>query len=146
MTAAEPPQRAGEAGFALVEMLVAFAILSLVGLTLARFQTLQLNGAVRIGRAAAAAIEADNHIIDAIMLPQAPEVPLSGTSDNFGRQWHWTLTPGPPPDPMLTPDLVAIEVRVAATDGGPALATRQVLRRRNQLADEKRVARARAPQ
>jgi len=129
---AEPgssPQQSGrEAGFALVEMLVAMAILGLVGLTLARFQTFQLGGTTSVTLAAAARIEADNRIIDALILPQAPATLIEGENNQLGRHLHWTIGPAPLPGPALPPGLVAIEVRVQAAAGGPTLARRTVLR------------------
>ena len=120
----------GDAGFALVEMLVALSILSLVGLTLARFQTFQLRGSSSIALAAGARIEADNRIVDALVMPRAPTQPVEGESENLGRRWHWAMQPAPPPEPALTPDLVSIEVQVRAAAGGPVLARRIVLRPR----------------
>ena len=130
MTAAEAG--AGDSGFALVEMLVAMAILSLVGLTLARFQTFQLRGAAAVGLAAAARIEADNRIVDALVQPLAPAA-AEGTSANLGRRLYWTMVPAPPPDPALTPDLVSITVAVREEPGGRVLARRTVLRPKNLL-------------
>lgn len=131
MTAAKAPKLptpSSEAGFALVEMLVAMAILSLVGLTLARFQTFQLRGTNSVGLAAGARIEADNRILDSLVMPNAPTRPIEGNSENLGRIWHWTIIPSAPPDPALTPNLVAINVQVRAAAGGPVLASRTVLR------------------
>ncbi|MFN3371094.1 MAG: type II secretion system protein GspI [Sphingomonadaceae bacterium] len=130
------PQANGpEAGFALVELLVAMLLLSLVGLTLARFQTFQLAGASGLAAAAAARLEADNRAVDLLAMTDAPAAPLSGVSRNFGRDWYWTATPGPSPDPMLMPDLVAIEIGVSLEPGGPAVVTRRLLRPRS-LSDD----------
>lgn len=124
--------RAGrpEAGFALVEMLVAMLLLSLVGLTLARFQTFQLAGASGLASAAAARLEADNRAVDLLAMTEAPAAPISGVSRNFGRDWHWVATPGPSPDPMLMPDLVTIDIGVALAPGASPVATRRLLRPR----------------
>lgn len=139
-TKSKLPQRAAgpgatDAGFALIEMLVAMLLLSLVGLTLARFQTFQLAGTASVALAAAARLEADNQVIDVLAAAQAPEGPQAGTSENFGRQWHWTVQPGPPPDPALTPDMVLVNVSVGMAAGGPALVSRTLLRPRSYGAD-----------
>lgn len=120
--------RRGEAGFALVEMLVAMVLLSLVGLTLARFQTFQVAGTASIAAASAARLEADNLAIDVLAAPAAPATEASGTSVNAGREWAWTVTPGPSPAPELMPDMVTVSVAVRAAAGGPVVAARQVMR------------------
>jgi type II secretion system protein I len=119
-----------EAGFALVEMLVAMLLLSLVGLTLVRFQSFQLAGTAGLAAAAAARLEADNRAIDVLAAPFAPAAPESGTSLNAGREWAWTATPGASPDPELMPDLVRVTVTVRASADGPVLATRELVRPR----------------
>jgi len=117
-----------EAGFTLVEMLVALLLLSLVGLSLAQFQTFQLGSASRIATATAARLEADNRAIDILVAASAPTATLSGSSPNAGGTWHWTATPGGSPDPVALPQLVRIDIAVSATPGGPPLATRQIVR------------------
>ncbi len=128
------PRRAGargaEAGFTLVEMLVAMMLLSLVGLTLARFQTFQLAGAANLATAAAARLEADNLAVEVLAAPAAPTGATDGISSNAGRQWHYSITPGPAPDAIALPDLVQVDIMVSLQPGGPALARRTVLRGR----------------
>jgi type II secretion system protein I len=124
------PGLAGEQGFALVEMLVAMVLLSLVGLTLARFQTFQLAGTASIAAASAARLEADNLAIDVLAAPAAPAAEASGTSFNAGREWAWTITPGPSPEPELMPDMVTVGISIRATPNGPVVAARQVMRPR----------------
>lgn len=124
--------KSSEAGFTLVEMLVAMLLLGLVGLTLARFQTFQLAGTAGLATSAAARVEADNLAIDALIAPGAPLAEQEGSSLNAGRQWHWRLTPGPSPDPGLMPDLVSIGIDVSQTPGGPILAHRMIVRPRGQ--------------
>ena len=79
-TARSRTRRAGadpESGFTLIEMLVAMMLLSLVGLTLARFQTFQLTGATGLATAAAARLEADNIAVDVLAAPAAPDDQLA---------------------------------------------------------------------
>lgn len=130
MRAAAPRGRAGEQGFALVEMLVAMVLLSLVGLTLARFQSFQLAGAAGLAAASAARLEADNRAIDVLAAPLAPTGEESGTSVNAGREWAWTVTPGPSPQPDLMPDMVTVTISIRTAPGGPVVAARQVMRPR----------------
>lgn len=124
-----------EAGFALIEMLVAMVLLSLVGLTLARFQTFQLAGTSNIALAATARLEADNRAIDILAAQAAPQTIESGTSANAGVDWYWTATPGPSPDQILMPNMVSVEISVSATPNGPPIARRQLLRPREYLRD-----------
>ena len=134
-TSAERPRRRryappahGEAGFTLIEMLVAMLLLSLVGLTLARFQTFQLAGTASVAAATAARLEADNKVIDMLAAPEAPTGVESGVSENFGRQWHWTVEPAAAPDPALMPNMVMVKISISAAEGGPALVSRTLLR------------------
>lgn len=120
--------RAGEAGFALVEMLVAMLILSLVGLTLARFQSFQLAGTANIAAVTAARLEADNVAIDMMATPEAPTGNQSGTSSNAGRNWYWQSSTSGSPDQKLMPDMVRIEIAISTAPGQPALARREVMR------------------
>lgn len=105
-------------------------LLSLVGLTLARFQTFQLSGAANLATAAAARLEADNLAVEVLASPGAPVAATDGVSSNAGRQWHYSLTPGPSPDPAVLPDLMQVEIAVSLQPGGPVLARRTVLRTR----------------
>ena len=124
------PRRAGEAGFTLVEMLVAMVLLSLVGLTLARFQTFQISGAADLATAAAARLEADNLAVDILAAPAAPAGPSEGVSSNAGREWHYSISTGPSPDPAAMPDLVAVDIAVSLQPGGRVIARRSVVRGR----------------
>ncbi|MFN7400598.1 MAG: prepilin-type N-terminal cleavage/methylation domain-containing protein [Sandaracinobacter sp.] len=123
-------QRHREAGFTLVEMLVAMVLLSLVGLTLARFQTFQLSGAANLATAAAARLEADNLAVDVLAAPGAPSGPTTGVGSNAGRTWHYSITPTQSPAPATMPDLVQVEIAVSLLPGGPVLARRTVVRGR----------------
>ncbi len=123
-----------EAGFTLVEMLVAMVLLSLVGLTLARFQTFQLSGAAGLAASAGARLEADNLAVDMLAAPAAPTAPLNGTSFNAGRTWHYSVTPSPAPSQGLMTDLVQVDIAVSLQPSGPPLATRSLLRGRGQPA------------
>ena len=124
------PGAPSEAGFTLVEMLVAMVLLSLVGLTLARFQTFQLSGAANLATAAAARLEADNLAVDVLASPSVPPDVADGVSSNAGREWHYSLRSGPSPDPATMPDLVQVDIAISLGPGSPVLARRSVLRTR----------------
>lgn len=126
--------RESEAGFTLVEMLVAMMLLSLVGLTLARFQTFQLSGAANLATAAAARLEADNLAVEVLAAPALPAQTTDGVSSNAGRQWHSSITVGPSPDPAALPDLVQVDIAVSLQPGGPVIARRTVVRGRGSQA------------
>jgi Tfp pilus assembly protein PilV len=111
-------------------MLVAMVLLSLVGLTLARFQTFQLSGAANLATAAAARLEADNLAVDALASPAVPADVADGVSSNAGREWHYSITSGPSPDPAAMPDLVRVDIAVSLAPGGPVIARRSILRGR----------------
>lgn len=119
-----------EAGFTLIEMLVAMVLLSLVGITLARFQTFQLSGASGLALSTAARLEADNLAVDVLAAPGAPTGPISGSSVNAGRTLHHSITPGPAPTNALAADLVRIDIAVSLEPGGEPVATRSLLRSR----------------
>jgi type II secretion system protein I len=125
-----PHRRPGdpEAGFTLVEMLVALLLLALVGLTLVRFQTFQLAGAGAVQMQAAAQLEADNRAIALAVQPEVPTVASAGTSENAGRTWYWRVATAPPPDPASMPDLVRLDLSIATSADGPPIATRTLLR------------------
>jgi general secretion pathway protein I len=121
-----------DAGFTLVEMLVAMVLLSLVGLTLARFQTFQLSGAANLAATAGARLEADNLAVDILIAPAAPTAPVNGTSFNAGRTWHYSITPAPVPSQGVVLDVVQVDIAVGLQPGAPPLATRSLLRGRGQ--------------
>jgi general secretion pathway protein I len=123
-------RRAPEAGFTLIEMLVAMLLLSLVGLTLARFQTFQIRGAASLAASAAARLAADNLAIDLLVAPAAPVATERGVVEVGGRPWHWQVTPAPPPDPALMPELVRLDIAVSTGEGAPPVATRSLIRPR----------------
>jgi len=122
--------RRPEAGFTLIEMLVAMVLLSLVGITLARFQTFQLSGASGLTLSTAARLEADNLAVEVLAAPGAPTGQISGSTINAGQTWHHSITPGPAATGALSADLVQIDIAVSLEPGGEPLATRSLLRSR----------------
>lgn len=118
------PARHGDAGFTLVEMLVALALLSMVGLALGRFQTLQLGMGAALATAAVADVVADNRAVD-LLLADAP--PAAGAATrrvvNGGSDWLVTTRATPIADPAM----MRIDIGVA-TISGRVLARRTLLK------------------
>lgn len=123
-----PRHHGGEAGFTLVEMLVAMALLALVGLTLVRFQTFQLAGTGQLSTIALARLEADNRAVEMATLPEAPAGTMSGDSVNGGVPFRWTAQSSTLPPGTMLADLVRVEVTVTLADSEEPLATRSLLR------------------
>jgi general secretion pathway protein I len=110
-------------------VLVALAILGMAGLALLSFQTFQAAGTLRLTAATLARIEADNQAIAALLAPSAPPAG-SGQTMNGGIPLHWRVSTAPSPDPEAFPDLVAIDIAIAPSADGPAIATRRIVRPR----------------
>lgn len=106
--------RGSEAGFTLIEMLVALAIFSLAALALLRLGGATAGNAARIEEQALAQIVARNIAVEALTDPD----PLvlgeeSGETANAGRRWRWSRSVGRSPEPRIQ----QIEVAVAGLDG-----------------------------
>lgn len=115
----------GEAGFTLVEVLVALAIFSLAALALLRLQGAALATTARLDDRTVAAIVARNQAVEAMTSPLPPAFgTTSGEEANGGRRWRWTRDVRRSPDVRLQ----RIEIRVAGPDGGTAAAMTVVRR------------------
>lgn len=125
-----PTPGTGQAGFTIVEMLVAMLLMGLVGLTLVRFQTFQMAGTGQLATVALARMEADNRAIDFSVQQRALDAPASGVAENGGITFHWRAAPAPPPDGDLYTGLVRIDIAVSLDADGPPAATRSILRPR----------------
>ncbi|MCS6987419.1 MAG: type II secretion system protein GspI [Sphingomonadaceae bacterium] len=120
-----------EAGFTLVEVLVALALVALVGLALVGVQTGQAASALRLKAHQLAAIEADNQAVELLLAPSVPAARLIRPARNGGADFLVETVPGPSPDPERFPRLATVEVRVRAAEGdGPVLARRVLVRPR----------------
>lgn len=116
MSEAEPGP---EAGFTLVEMLVALAIFSLAALALLRLEGAALSNTARIGDQAIAGIVARNIAVETLTDPAPPAFgEESGDTVNAGRRWLWTRSTNRSPEPRIQ----QIEIRVRSEAGGDAAA------------------------
>lgn len=84
-----------EAGFTLIEMMVALAIFTLAALALLRLQGGTLKSTSRLQSGIVAGIVARNVVVEAITDASAPAFGrTSGNEANAGRQWRWTRVVG----------------------------------------------------
>ena len=82
--------RNGEAGFTLLEMLVALAVFSLAALALVRLQGVTLRTAADLDSKALGQIVARNLMVEVQTDPAPPSLGREeGDVDNGGRRWRW---------------------------------------------------------
>ena len=121
MSSADP----GEAGFTLIEMLVALAIFSLAALALLRLEGATVSTTALLREQAIAQIVARNLAVEALTDPVPPALgDLRGVAVNAGRNWSWTRYTGLSPEPRI--QQIRIEV---SSDRGPEAATLTLFRR-----------------
>lgn len=108
-------------GFTLVELLVAMALLSMVGLALVGLQRYQLAAVGRLGVASVLAIEADNRATDALVAGKVAAAAGAASNAGIALAWSQEVAAGP------VPGTAAVTIRVRAADGGP-VATRTLVR------------------
>jgi len=91
-----------EAGFTLLEMLVALAVFSLAALALVRLQGVTLRTAADLDSKALGQIVARNLMVEVQTDVAPPSVGAEeGDVDNGGRRWHWRRVVRPTDDPRL---------------------------------------------
>ena len=118
--------RHSQAGFTLIEMLVALAIFSLAALALLRLGGATATNSARLQEQAIAQIVARNIAVETLSDPEPPTFgSLTGETVNAGRRWIWTRATGRSPEPRIQ----QIEIRVTDAAGGPGQATLTVFRR-----------------
>lgn len=108
-----------DAGFSLLEVMVALAVFSLGALALlnvlgesARSQSASADRAI-------ARIVAENRLVEAMALTSPPGPgSTTGIEDAMGRMWAWEMTVAPSPDPAI----LRIDVRVRAAEGSQTIA------------------------
>ena len=118
--------RQSEAGFTLIEMLVALAIFSLAALALLRLGGATATNSARLQDQAIAQIVARNLAVETLSDPEPPPFGTTiGQAVNGGRRWAWTRTVARSPEARIQ----QIEIAVAPADGGPGRARLTVFRR-----------------
>ena len=114
-----------QAGFTLIEMLVALAIFSLAALALLRLAGATAGNSARLNEQAMAQIVAHNLAVDTLSAPgPRPFGAENGRAINGNREWLWTRNVARSPEPRIQ----QIEIQVTAAEGGPGRATLTVFR------------------
>jgi general secretion pathway protein I len=109
-----------QAGFTLIEMLVALAIFSLAALALLRLEGATVANTARLDGQAVAQIVARNIAVEAITDPIPPTLgQTSGVAANGGRNWSWTRIAARSPEPRI--QMITIAVRSQAGPEGASL-------------------------
>lgn len=105
----------GDAGFSLIEALVALAIFAFAAMALLQVQGEGARATVALEEKLVAEIVADNVL--ATELTQGPRAPGStheGKAKLAGRDWHWVVETKPVPNSPL----LAVEVAVTQAETG----------------------------
>ncbi|WP_197042261.1 type II secretion system minor pseudopilin GspI [Sandarakinorhabdus oryzae] len=110
-----------EAGFSLIEVMVALAIFGLAAVALIRLQGVSLASAATLSDRQYAAIVARNQALEA-MLAATPPMPVTGREQAGRRQWAWRQQVSPGPDPGT--QLIRVDV---IDDAGQVIARDQML-------------------
>jgi general secretion pathway protein I len=124
MSAARNPPR-NEAGFTLVEMLVALAIFSLAALALLRLEGATVSSTARLQEQALAQMVARNLAVETLTDPVPPALgERRGSVVNAGRTWRWVRRTGRSPEPRIQ------QIRIEVTsDRGAEAASLTLFRR-----------------
>ncbi len=121
----EPSVSEREAGFTLIEMLVALAVFSLAALALLRLEGATVASTARLQDQAMAQIVARNLAVETLTDPVPPAFgQSSGREVNGSRAWSWTRIVARSPEPRI--QQIRIEVR---SQLGPQTARLTVFRR-----------------
>jgi general secretion pathway protein I len=106
-----------EAGFTLLEMLVALAVFSIAALALLNLETVTVTNTMRIADRTIGQIVARNVAVEALTDPVPPSVGTeTGEEESAGRVWHWTRITSPSPESRI----LQIEIAVADESGDRA--------------------------
>lgn len=86
-----PAPHIAQAGFTLIEMLVALAVLSLAALALVRLQGVSIRTTADLDAKLVGQIVARNLMIEALTDPTPPSLGTAkGVVENGGQPWRWT--------------------------------------------------------
>ena len=111
-----------EAGFTLLEILVALAVFSLAALALIRLQGITVRTTADLDGKAMSRIVANNLMVELQTDLTPPAIgKAEGDVENGGRRWHWTRTVAKADDARLT------RIDVTVTGAGIAGAASQTL-------------------
>ena len=118
--------RRAEAGFTLIEMLVALAIFSLAALALLRLGGATATNSAGLSDQAIAQLVARNLAVETLTDPLPPAFGASqGDAVNGGRRWRWTRTVSRSPEARIQ----QIEILVQPEADGPGRAALTIFRR-----------------
>lgn len=107
-------RRRDEAGFTLIEMLVALAIFSLAALALLRLGGATAANSARLTEQALAQVVVRNLAVEVLTDPVAPAFGTqNGVVTNAGRQWRWTRIVARSPEARIQ----LITIRVGGVQG-----------------------------
>ncbi|TAK38080.1 MAG: type II secretion system protein GspI [Lysobacteraceae bacterium] len=110
-------------GFSLLEMLVALAVLSLALLALLKLSGETTRAALLAEERVLAEVVADNHAVDAMLVPGDELARGAGLVRNGERDWRWQVAPLHAGD-----GLVQVVVQVSDPASGQLVAERRLLR------------------
>lgn len=115
-----------QAGFTLVEVLVALGVFSIAAMALVHLGNEAIVGARHVEQRFLASVEADNLMAEALVRPEAMPTGIeSGTSMQRGRTFSWQRTV----TAAGRETLYAVTVTVTDDQSGQELASRQTLMR-----------------
>lgn len=116
-----PRQRSTcDAGFTLLEMLVALAVLSIAALALVRLDAFTVRSTADLNARMVAQIVAANAAAELLTDPSPPTIgQLQDSVTNGGQLWNVAREVTPTADPSV----LRIEIRVTGADGTPARLT-----------------------
>lgn len=101
----------GEAGFTLLEMLVALAVFSIAALALLNLETVTVTNTTRIADRTFGQIVARNVAVETLTDPAPPAIgTATGAEVNGGRSWQWTRVTGPSPEARI------LQIEIAVVD------------------------------
>lgn len=106
-----------EAGFTLLEMLVALAVFSIAALALLNLETVTIVNTTQIADRTIGQIVARNVAVEALTDPQPPSIGAeTGAEVSGGRTWQWTRVTGQSPESRI------LQIEIAVADEGGAQA------------------------
>ncbi|WP_328804991.1 type II secretion system minor pseudopilin GspI [Parasphingopyxis marina] len=106
-----------EAGFTLLEMLVALAVFSIAALALLNLETVTVANTTQIADRTIGQIVARNIAVEALTDPQPPSIGTeTGSEVSGGRNWQWARVTDQSPESRI----LQIEIAVADENGAQA--------------------------